>query len=1705
MHFVSMTEKSSPLDFPVEESPSTCLSGGPYVFHKANSFATILMEELADQACGSPELGKACESDGEGEEADLAGAFLPTSGCPKGSSAQPSAVCRLEAKDSQQHSQNNSRCWGNCASSALALVPSGQLSTSDMPAINVACSVNNETECDKLFPKHPGNPENRPASLSPTVSSIVKEPHFAKTLLTHPEQELDWRYAMCSYKDGEEAEGQALGTSSSIIAGGRLEFHKPSASYPDVLGVERIGDVVLTEQEISSCEWDSDSSKGRLEGKATSPTIIKSSQVEIFSMRRIADNQSSQKQLVEVKGQSFEWLEELHLLEHTEGTLGDPLMELGNRISMEGNHQWQTKQSPSKNGWQLNSGDPFVPKSFLSQKAGQENVDYCQQRAGDNHLLSSSEAESKSMRTKLKENGPRHLAGVAGQAEAPRSNLPQGGAAAHSVDEPDLSSTPQALQIGVSKKVGRGQGSQAPFPDKESGTGAFLEGRHNSIHEALRRFQPSDPEMNSLASPLPALFPAVTLPERTKPIPEGDQATETSLNGTENSSEEADNSSLALIALGGSGGKDPTAVTMQPELPLFPFRGILEMDPLPMKSVNWEMLRSGAACLPGTRDRSGRAVVIITMRNTIWLCPNCNASEITRLLLYLRSILRPECKALGLTILVDARRSFPVPAVFTALGTLQCELLNSLKSLHKHIESQQLPQEFSGSLPYCHQNWLHFQMRLQHLLSGCQEARLFLKEAVEAVESSRWPEKPQDAGALLKSSRQMMTMVLDDTRLARLRLEGGALLASLKKEGSCVMLSEDCRDAMKMAGMLYNEVDEGIHQLVLVSNRRIQALELLMEFEAVERCFQEICSWIKNVGEKRLLELNSLDDSLDGLLQAKRQFQDLALMADEYCQRGWEALRRWDGEEDPLAMGHQAGCRAQLQEYKIQLQGFCRELEASRSRIEQAVELYRFLEEAHRWAEDGMQFLASLSGDNGSATVGCLQNYWEQHPGMSDTQFQNMKKLACLLPSTDPLKKWQLVWSKCQRTKLGLEMRLEAALRIQEPPGPPNLKPSEEGKSCLANPDNRTPLAKVPNMASLLDKPSLLSRWPRGDTVDPCNGAGEGLFQAACSHSCQLAVDTQKPSCHLCDGGTPLEAPSSAQLISRRRLRKARSVDLPSSEGPRTWADPSHCGSSRIWIKGLEVSSMESVGGPWEGQQPLHSAACHPQDDQRQRGLVPEARSWSSKPQHIMEEMVMTEQEYVRSLRYILDNYFPEMERVDLPQELRGKRGVIFGNLEKMYNFHSQYFLRELEHCCSHPLRVSHCFLRHKDQFGMYALYSKNKPKSDSLLASQGNAFFRFKQMQLGDKMDLASYLLKPIQRMSKYALLLKDLIGTCGEAQEQELAYLRAAEQMVRFQLQHGNDLLAMDAIRNCDVNLKEQGQLMRQDEFSISLGRRKYQRHVFLFEDLILFSKPKRVGGALDVYIYKRSFKMAEIGLTENSGESGLCFEIWFRRWKSRDTYILQASSPEAKQAWTSDITRILWEQATRNKEVRMQEMLSMGIGNKPFLDIKPSEAAIHDRAINYIMKGRGARTRASIAVSLFDHANPYKRSPTTLSTGSPSSCSGIGPLNLHMYLDQTLLPTVLPTNLPLRAGVCTEEDEIENETSSQPSLSMYDPSFSSTVSESIVHQEISWNVSLIVQLHQLKGTARCCGQPRPGHSAPREANHLSSQSLPWKPQSP
>lgn len=58
--------------------------------------------------------------------------------------------------------------------------------------------------------------------------------------------------------------------------------------------------------------------------------------------------------------------------------------------------------------------------------------------------------------------------------------------------------------------------------------------------------------------------------------------------------------------------------------------------------------------------------------------------------------------------------------------------------------------------------------------------------------------------------------------------------------------------------------------------------------------------------------------------------------------------------------------------------------------------------------------------------------------------------------------------------------------------------------------------------------------------------------------------------------------------------------------------------------------------------------------------------------------------------------------------------------------------------------------------------------------------------------------------------------------------------------------------------VNLKEQGQVIRQDEFLVTLRKKKCFRHIFLFQELVLFSKTRKTEVGNDTYIYKQSFKV-------------------------------------------------------------------------------------------------------------------------------------------------------------------------------------------------------------------------------------------------------
>ncbi|XP_027476052.2 puratrophin-1 [Zalophus californianus] len=990
-------------------------------------------------------------------------------------------------------------------------------------------------------------------------------------------------------------------------------------------------------------------------------------------------------------------------------------------------------------------------------------------------------------------------------------------------------------------------------------------------------------------------------------------------------------------------------------------------DDLLAQDLAWELLASGMATLPGTRDVEGRAVLLLCAHSPAWLHPKCSNRELIRLLLYLRGIPRPEVQAMGLTVLVDARVCSPCSSLFWGLSQLQeaapgsvyqvlllgkmpkevpsrlqLQQLPSHQSLLNHVSTSGLPASMGGGLPYCHQAWLDFRMRLEALLQSCQVVCALLQGAIESMKAVPQPMESGEVGRLLRQAQVLMQHVLDSPRLAWLQCQGGLELAWLKQAVPEVTQSPDYRPAVDEVDELYGRVDGLLHQLTLQSNRRVQALELVQTLEAQEGGLHQIEVWLQQVGWPALEELR--EPSLDMLLQAQGRFQDLDQVAQEQVRRAEKFLQPLAGWE--AAELGPAGAR--FLALQAQLTDFSRALARQRQRLADAEKLSHFFKQASTWAEEGQRLLAELEHEHPGVALQRLQLHWTKHPDLPPAHFRKMWALATGLGSEGIRQECRWAWARCQDTWLALDQKLEAALK----------------------PPLTTATTTTGSTASV-----CVSRVPAASATPP--------------------------------------------------LRKAGSLDQNLGQSLREPAHHCHHAATAAACHRPEAG---------EGAQPGSSSTMPPPSSSDPRS--------PSRLQLVLAEMVATEREYVRALDYTMENYFPELDRPDVPQGLRGQRAHLFGNLEKLRDFHCHFFLRELEACTQHPSRVAYAFLRHRVQFGMYALYSKNKPRSDALMISFGHAFFKDKQQMLGDHLDLASYLLKPIQRMSKYALLLQELARACGGA-VQELSALRAAQSLVRFQLRHGNDLLAMDAIQGCDVNLKEQGQLVRQDEFMVRTRRRKSLRRVFLFEELLLFSKPRRGPTGTDTFAYKRSFKMADLGLTECCGESNLRFEIWFRRRKARDTFVLQAASVATKQAWTADISRLLWRQAIHNKEVRMAEMVSMGVGNKAFQDIAPSEEAINDRTVNYVLKCREVRSRASIAVAPFDYDSPYLGALNSL-PGDPASCSVLGSLNLHLYRD----PALLGLRWPLYSPSFPEEAalEAEVELGSQLSLTPEDSEVSS-----------------------------------------------------------
>ncbi|KAJ8017047.1 hypothetical protein DPEC_G00013700, partial [Dallia pectoralis] len=300
---------------------------------------------------------------------------------------------------------------------------------------------------------------------------------------------------------------------------------------------------------------------------------------------------------------------------------------------------------------------------------------------------------------------------------------------------------------------------------------------------------------------------------------------------------------------------------------------------------------------------------------------------------------------------------------------------------------------------------------------------------------------------------------------------------------------------------------------------------------------------------------------------------------------------------------------------------------------------------------------------------------------------------------------------------------------------------------------------------------------------------------------------------------------------------------------------------------------------------------------------------------YVLKELIETEKLYVEDLGLIVEGYMASMQTKGIPEDMKGKDKIVFGNIHQMYDWHKDYFQGELEKCVAEPERLAQLFIKHERRLHMYVVYCQNKPKSEHIVSEYIETYFEELRLQLGHRLQLNDLLIKPVQRIMKYQLLLKDFLKYYTKA-GMDTEDLEKAVEVMCFVPKRCNDMMNVGRLQGFEGKITAQGKLLQQDTFTVMeqdsgfLSRAK-ERRVFLFEQLVIFSEPidRKKGFSVPGYTFKSSIKVSCLGV-EAPVEGDASRLVLTSRGTNGSVvrYVMQTSSPDVRGAWVHDVGQIL-----------------------------------------------------------------------------------------------------------------------------------------------------------------------------------------------------
>ncbi|KAI9350263.1 hypothetical protein BDR26DRAFT_1003874 [Obelidium mucronatum] len=231
----------------------------------------------------------------------------------------------------------------------------------------------------------------------------------------------------------------------------------------------------------------------------------------------------------------------------------------------------------------------------------------------------------------------------------------------------------------------------------------------------------------------------------------------------------------------------------------------------------------------------------------------------------------------------------------------------------------------------------------------------------------------------------------------------------------------------------------------------------------------------------------------------------------------------------------------------------------------------------------------------------------------------------------------------------------------------------------------------------------------------------------------------------------------------------------------------------------------------------------------------------------LLQELLDTERTHVSALEH-LSVY--QNELIAGPGFSRDLAPTLFANLPQLLDF-SKKFLKEMEETLilgPNDQRVGDVFLRNEKGFSVYFPFCRNYQNAIKIVLIQGEELLVFDSII--PPQQLQSFLIKPLQRLMKYPLLLKELVKLTGEGnpfleelQDAADAMKSVVETLNELQRRDENERLKKDFMDRLDdwreMKTKDLGDLLLMEEFPVASNDQEKDYHMLLFEHIFVCCK--------------------------------------------------------------------------------------------------------------------------------------------------------------------------------------------------------------------------------------------------------------------------